>query len=198
MKTSLLILSVIVAAPALADEFRQLDSHEHGVGSLNIAIDGKSVFMEFFAPGADIVGFEHEAKSDADKEKVDAALKVLNTPLDLFVPSPDANCSVVSAKAELEGDTHKEHGNDEHDHSEHKGHEKRDHDDHNDQVENHTEFQATYALTCENPTAMREINFSYFDSFPNAQEVEVQLVTASGAKAYEVEKDSPLLTIAQQ
>ena len=47
------------AVPVLAEETRQLDAHEHGVGALNIAFDQGRVAIEFHAPGADIVGFEY-------------------------------------------------------------------------------------------------------------------------------------------
>ena len=62
-----LLLSALVTV-ALAEETRQVDKHEHGVGELNIAIDKNIIDFEFMLPGADIVGFEYEAKSDEDIE----------------------------------------------------------------------------------------------------------------------------------
>ena len=40
-------------------EKRQLDSHEHGVSTLKIAIEGKELNMELESPANDIIGFEH-------------------------------------------------------------------------------------------------------------------------------------------
>jgi len=85
MKQTLSIIALFAAVPALAQDSRELGAHEHGVGTLNIAIDGNSVAMEFEAPGADIVGFEYEAQSDVDLAAIDAALEKLVAPLDLFV-----------------------------------------------------------------------------------------------------------------
>ena len=100
----------LCALPALAEGNRELDAHEHGVGTLNIAIDGSNVAMEFSAPGADIVGFEHPAKSEEDKALISEGLAVLSEPLGLFGIPADAGCSVTSAVAELEGDAeHDDH-----------------------------------------------------------------------------------------
>ena len=33
-----------------AEETRQVDKHEHGVGELNIAIEGNAIDFEFFIP----------------------------------------------------------------------------------------------------------------------------------------------------
>jgi len=42
---------------------------------------------------------------------------------------------------------------------------------------------------------LTEITFAYFAAFPNAQEVEVQIISASGAQAFEVERDAPRLDL---
>ncbi len=213
MKHAVSLISLLAAVPAFAQENRQLDAHEHGVGTLNIAIEGTTVAMAFEAPGADIVGFEYAAESDADLAAIDAAIAQLGDPLDLFVMPDAAGCVVMDARAELESDDdHGDHGDhedhDEHedhddheDHDEHEDHGEADHDehDHDDHAEadgaGHTEFHAEYLLTCDAPDALSDITFAYFDVFPNALEVEVQIVTTSGAQAFEVERDMPVLDL---
>ena len=246
MKNTLSIIALLAAVPALADETRQLDAHEHGVGALNIAAEGSDVLMELEVPGADIVGFEYAAKTDADRKAVDAAVATLATPLDLFVLPAAAGCSVTEARAALEmEDEHAEHGHDDHDHEEHANdehaHDKHDHDEHahddhgheehahdehkhdDDHAEHkdehahdddhdhdhaahdddhdhadeatHSEFHATYRLTCADPQALDQIEFAYFDRFENALELEVQIVTGSGAQAFEVTREDPVLDL---
>ena len=46
MKNALSLFALIAAFPAVAEETRQLDAHEHGVGQLNIAFDGQQIAME--------------------------------------------------------------------------------------------------------------------------------------------------------
>ena len=185
MKTlSFLVATAITVTPVLAEENRQLDAHEHGVGQLDMAFDGKQIAMELHAPGADIVGFEYEAESAPERAAVDAAVATLAGPLGLFVLPDAADCSVVQATAGLESE--EEHKDD--DHAEAK------HEDHANEA-GHTEFHAEYLLTCADPTAINNINFSYFDSFPNALEVVVQVITAAGATSFEVERDAPTLDL---
>lgn len=184
MKHVIPTLALLCACPAFAEESRQLDAHEHGVGTLNIAIEGNTVEMAFEAPGADIVGFEYEAETDTDRAAVEAAVATLGAPLDLFVMPDAANCTVVKAEAELEGEHEHDEGHDDHGED--------DHDDHAEEA-GHTEFHAEYTLTCDAPDALSEITFAYFDAFPNAKEVELQLITTTGAQAYEVERDAPVL-----
>ncbi|WP_370402417.1 zinc uptake protein ZrgA [Sulfitobacter sp. JB4-11] len=196
MKHVFSFIAVLAAVPAIAEENRQLDAHEHGVGALNIAIDGSTVAMEFHAPGADIVGFEYAAKSDADIAAIDAAIARLKAPLDLFMMADAAACSVTEARAELESEeSHDEHDEDHKDDHAEEGHD--DHDGHDDHAEDagHTEFHAEYTLDCENPAALTQITFAYFEAFPNAKEVEVQIITTSGAQAFEVERDAPVLDL---
>lgn len=210
MKPTLTCVALLTALPAFAEDTRQLDAHEHGVGMLNIAIDGTDVAMEFHAPGADIVGFEYAASSDSDIAAIKSAIAMLKKPLDLFVISPSAECTVTSASAELEGDDDHDHehkeeehaGHDDHDHDHDHDHsadidEEHDHkDDHADEA-GHTEFHAEYTLTCNAPDALNEITFAYFETFTNAQEVEVQLISSAGAQAFEVPRASPVLNLSQ-
>lgn len=193
MKLALSFIALVAAMPALAEEPRQLDAHEHGVGKLNIAIEGTTVAMALEAPGADIVGFEYAAKSDADLAAIEQAVATLGAPLELFVLPEASACTVTRSEAELESeDEHDEHG-EEHD-DDHANEAQEDQADDADEA-GHTEFHAEYTLNCENPDALTEITFSYFEAFPNAQEVEVQIITASGAQAFEVERATPVLNL---
>ena len=201
----LIALTTFTATPVFAEETRQLDAHEHGVGQLNIAFDGQQIAMELHVPGADIVGFEYVAESAQDRAAVDIAVATLAKPLELFALTDAAGCSVVQAAAGLEseaehdeheGEHGEEHANKEHAHEEHaeEGHAKEEHEDHANEA-GHTEFHAEYLLTCADPSAIVDINFFYFKSFLNALEVEVQIITATGATSFEVERDSPILDL---
>lgn len=214
MKSTLPLLFALIATPTFAQETRQADAHEHGVGMLDIAVDGGTLAMVFHAPGADIVGFEYLPESDADRAAVDAAVATLSQPLSLFALPDAAGCTVDAATAELEAegahDDHAdhaehdakhdaEHGHDDHadEHHAEEGHE--DHDDHAEEHHGekvtHTEFNAQYSLTCADPSAITAMTFPYFETFENAREVEVQIVTTTGAQAFEVPRDAPAIDL---
>ncbi|MDV3050526.1 MAG: DUF2796 domain-containing protein [Planktomarina sp.] len=181
MKTHHLVAGVILSATSsLAEETKQLDAHEHGVGQLNIAFSANKIAMELHAPGSDIVGFEYGAKTDADHAAIDTAIETLSDPSKLFVFPKVASCTVIEAKAKLESED-ADHGHDDHDDDE-------DHDDH-DEEPGHTEFHAEYLLECGNLSAISAITFSYFEIFPNALELEIQVVSDKGATAFEVERE---------
>lgn len=235
-------IALLAAGAASAEETRQLGAHEHGVGQLDIAFDGDQIAMELHAPGADIVGFEYEAKSAEDRAKVDTAVATLARPLDLFALPEAAGCSVVQASASLESEEdheghghddhghdehadeehdhakhddaehdhdhdhdHADHSEDEHDHAKHgeEGHTDEDHaahqkdHDHAEHAEeaSHTEFHAEYLLKCADPAQATLITFAYFDTFPNALELEVQVISDRGATAFEVERAAPTLDL---
>ena len=197
----------LFAVPALAEgEKRELGAHEHGHSALNIAIEGERVEMELVAPGADIVGFEHEAESAEDKAAVEQAEAKLGKPLSLFGFADAAGCVVETAAIEIEGeDHHDEHGDEAHahaeeehhdeEHAEHEHHEEgeehADHDEHADEA-SHNEFHAEYALNCSAPDALEGINFAaFFEAFAGAEEVEVTVISEKGQSSYEVERDAP-------
>ena len=196
----LLAFTAVVTTPAFAQEARQLNAHEHGVGQLDIAFDGDQIAMELHAPGADIVGFEYGAESAEDRAAVDAAVAALAKPLDLFVLTEAAGCSIVNASAGLESeeehDAHDDDHDDDHaaDEDSHDDHADKGHEDHADEAD-HTEFHAEYLLTCADPSAVTDITFAYFDAFPNALEVEVQVISDTGAMSFEVERDAPTLDL---
>ena len=60
----------------------------------------ETIAIALKAPGADIVGFEHVARSAADRDKVQTAIAKLARPLALFALPEAAQCQV--ARAEIE------------------------------------------------------------------------------------------------
>ncbi|MEM9060611.1 MAG: DUF2796 domain-containing protein [Pseudomonadota bacterium] len=133
---SLLMASCVLAGPALA----QHAAHEHGHGDLKIAIDGDELQIELTSPGADIVGFEHAPKTDADHAAVDAAVEKLKGAAALFPLPGAAGCEsegIEIYSALIDGGSVKVG---DHDHDDH-GHKDDDHahkdDDHGHKDDDH-------------------------------------------------------------
>lgn len=225
-----LILAACFPLAVSAEQTRSLDAHEHGSGTLDIAVSGSEVAMAFAAPGADIVGFEYQASTAEDRAAVDAAVSDLAHPLKLFKFPEQAGCSVTQANVTLLGGDeahdhddhdheedhaeegghahddhneehaeHAEHGHDDHDHQEkHAEHDEHGHDDEEHAASgeaSHTEFRAEYTLACAEVEKIQKVEFAYFDRFPNALEMDVQIVSDKGAQAHEVERDAPVLDL---
>ena len=173
---SLCIVLSYSISTVLAEESRQVDKHEHGVGELNIAIDGSLAEFEFMLPGADIVGFEYEAKSDEDLAKIENALLVLENYENLFALTKNSKCVLADLDFHLSGEEHEEH------------------EEHADE-ESHTEFYAKYSFKCDDIKQLDKVEFSYFKNFPNSSELEVQFISDIGSNAFEVEADKPVIIL---
>lgn len=195
---SLLALSMVAAAPVLAQETREAGAHEHGVSTLEFAVDGGAVELNLTSPGADIVGFEYEASAAEDKDAVEAAIRVMLTPENLVVLPQDAACRLTEVLAQLRGqegeaqDTH-EDGED------HDGHEDADHaesEDHSDhEVAAHSEFHVRYKFACDVPNALTEVALPFFGAFENAKEIEATYITEAGAGSAEISRETPTLDL---
>ena len=178
-----LAVAVTVAAHAVAAE----SAHVHGLGRLNIAIDGSRVYMALEAPGADLVGFEHAPRSGAEKDAVTAALAQLGEPMRLLRLDADADCRVIEKSAGIETETRQQ--DDQHDHDQHGS------DDAHGSEEAHRAFTAEYVLECGHIDALRSIGFTYFEQFENARSIDIVLIDGSGQRRVEIDRSDPVLRI---
>ncbi len=177
---AMLPLTVAHAAAEHDHEHASLGAHEHGVGRLNAALDGKTLELELESPAMNLVGFEHVASSDADKAKVAAARALLEQPLALFNLPKAAGCTVENQELEspLFGD--KPDADDDHDED---AKDEDGHEHHHD----HSEIHARYQFTCATPTALKSLDLAnIFTSFPATQKIQVQLIGPSGQQGLEV------------
>ena len=152
------------------EEHASLDAHEHGVASLNVALDGQTLEIQLQSPAMNLVGFEHEAKSDADKAKVTAARQHLEQPQALFALPIEAKCALQDS--ELDSPLFGGHAHDEHEHADEHG---------------HSDIDASYRFACANAEALQTLELgSFFGTFPGTEKMEVQLIGPSGQQGAEL------------
>lgn len=164
----LLFATTLMSSSNIAQAQQNLDAHEHGSALMTLAVDQKKFKIDFVAPGADIVGFEHPATSHTDKEKIEDALKKLNDLSNLLEIGTRAECEmiVVSAKLEEEGDS----------------------DNHTDHEASHSEFHASYEFECENPGEFAINKVNYFDEFKNSVKLKLQFASSKGPKSFDLDR----------
>lgn len=181
----LLSLGIMCVSNSAGAQQRELGAHEHGRGTLNIALEGMRLSMELEVPGADVVGFEHAAKTRKDKAAVGTAKKQLSAPLALFKFPASAGCVVKSASVVVEAEAH--------DH----GHAKdvKAHPHVSGDKPGHSQFHAQYEFDCKNPTSVTAIEFDYFRTFPGAEKLDVNLITSKGQSKYEVTRTKPRIDL---
>ena len=203
MRTALIVAAALLpltGANAAETEHREHGAHEHGHGKFNVAIEGKTLAMELIAPGADIVGFEHKAESNADKQALAAGRKTLSDLAKVVTLPAAAGCTLKNASVEVE--TEEKH--DDHDHAEkkddHDHAKKKDDHDHGKTAEHkaeetHGEFHAEYQLTCSAPEKLTGMTFVYFDTFKAAEELDVTVIGPKQQLKFEVNRETSKIAI---
>jgi hypothetical protein len=183
------LLPLAAAHAAGETEHGSLGAHEHGVARLDIALDGKSLEFEFDSPSMNIVGFEHDASTDADKAKVAEARELLLKSQALFNLPLAAKCAVASQKlaSPLFGDkpdADDDHDEDEAEHAKEAGGEEH----------HHSEIHAHYVFVCDSPSSLKNLDLGQiFKTFPGTHKIQVQLIAPSGQFGTEATPDNAKL-----
>lgn len=153
--------------------------HVHGHAKIGIALEGEKVEFKLESPADNILGFEHQPKTQAQKDAVTAAQKKLQSLDHVMSLNSEANCSLqdtirVSSELISETPNHK-----------HEHHEK----------ESHSEFHIEGKLTCKAPEALKHIHFHLFKSFDRLQKLEVIFLRGSEQKKKTLTPREPHLTL---
>ena len=165
---STLVLSFILATPIEGAE----SAHEHGVGTLSIAVEGHDVEIELTVPGSDVVGFEHIPSSESERQAVITGVEILRDVNGIVVLTPKAKCRVEDVEVDSGLMEDKK-------------------DDHK---EVHSEFVAHYHFHCDNPKQLTSATLGFFKAFPSAHELEAKWITPRGQGAAELIAKSSSLT----
>lgn len=188
MRHTLLALTIAllplaaVQAHEHEEEHGSLGKHEHGVASLNVALDGQTLEIQLESPAMNLVGFEHAASSATDKAKVAAARAQLEQPAILFNLPAAAGCTLaeMALHSPLFGEpAHEhEHADTEHEHS----HE-------------HADVDADYRFDCNAPQHLTAIDLAvFFQQFPATEKLNAQLIGPSGQQGAELNKGNARLS----
>lgn len=165
------------AADSDSSGHREFGVHAHGKGTLNIVLDGQDLLLELLLPAVNVVGFEHHAKSLADKEIVSQAMASVQQVAKLFVPSQNAGCEIENVNVSLDGMPASEQGSpapeaqpkhsDGHQHSSHSI----------SRDDEHADFIGVYEFHCDQPSLLTELEVRAFGVLSTLEELTVQLVT---------------------
>ena len=128
--SGLFAIVLIGSVPVQAGEKRHHGAHVHGVATLNVAIEGNNVYIEFSSPAANIVGFEHHPRAHEQKDAVQDAVNKLQNGDALFILSAGSEGKLV--KSDVNTDINKDsahHSESEHAHAKEGQHGQEDHHD---------------------------------------------------------------------
>lgn len=170
----------LAQADSQSPSYRDHGTHVHGVGWLNVAVDGDRLFIELISPAMDLIGFEHQPRNAKQRAELDAAHARLKQPETLFAPNAEAGCTLTTSEIDLGFDTQRDGGGTDgktlnpaqgHEHE----HEHEHADEHGN--ESHADVYASYVFECQQPLKLDAISIGFFQAFSRAQKLQAQLIT---------------------
>ena len=186
-------------------EHREHDAHEHGHGTLDIALEGEELVVELRIPAVNVVGFEHAPRDDAEREAVRRAMVPFGDAASVLVLPAEAECEVEEVDAEIfsmahEDDEEEAHRDEDgHDHEgDEDGHAKDEHEEHgpDSSAEAHSELHATYHFHCHEPGRIGRVDVRVFEHLRDAEEIDVRIVTPTAQLATELSQGSTVVELA--
>jgi hypothetical protein len=170
------LLLVSSSGTGAAAQKRHGHVHVHGAAEVNIAVEGTKATVEIRAPGESIMGFEHEAKSEGDKKKRDAALTRLEQRRDdIVIFDAKLGCKSSEMKTALVQEGSGSAGKHEHTKGQKTG--------------EHREVHANYSVSCDKPLTGSRVRFGFTKAFPQVHEVKVQVVGDAKQTGATIKKD---------
>ncbi|MBM4259891.1 MAG: DUF2796 domain-containing protein [Deltaproteobacteria bacterium] len=160
--------------PAAGAEKRHSHAHVHGAAEVNIAVEGKKVTIELRTASEGVMGFEHEAKSDADKKKRDAALKRVEEKFgEMIVLDKKLGCKSQGGNVTLV-QTDEKGGKDAKSGA---------------KSGEHREVRARYQYECDKAPAGSRVKFGITKVFPAIRDVKVQVLADAKQSGATIKKD---------
>ncbi|MGY3871295.1 DUF2796 domain-containing protein [Aeromonas crassostreae] len=175
---TLLLAAATFAVQANHEHGESHGAHEHGHGHLNFVVDGDQLMIELQAPAADLVGFEHAARSDEEKVQYAKAVARLQQPDALFRFDPAAGCKLTQQELQA--------AKEEHDHDHYHDKADADQDEHHHDEAGHADLGAMYTYTCAAPAKLSGLEASLFSVYPSLEKLSVQGILPAGQTAAEL------------
>ncbi|MCE2596508.1 DUF2796 domain-containing protein [Motilimonas cestriensis] len=182
---SLITLAGISSQTTAADhDHRAHGSHEHGAANIDLVLEGNELAFDWMSPAANLLGFEHQAKNDEQKQKLAEVTSLLAQPKHILVLPDAAGCKVTehnidSALFTMNASADEHHDDKHHDdkHHDDEHHDDEHHDDeHHDDThqDTHSDVTVSYHFECANPDEISSLSFSLFDHFLLTEKVQIQ------------------------
>lgn len=165
MKQLLIATALFVAAGAA----QAAKGHAHGVGALDIAVDGKALVLNLELPLDAAVGFERAPRTPAEKAALESTAKLLKDP-QLFVPTPAAGCTLQRAEVTVPfvGDARASG--------------------------EHADVAAAYTFDCAAPAALKGVDTGLFKHFRRLYRVEARRLGPAGQGSGRLTPKTPALS----
>ena len=153
-------LTLVLAATALSAAAHP-QAHTHGLMTLDVAVDARSITLAIAAPLDSFLGFERAPRSAAERQRVADMVARLKAADQLFEPDAAAACQL--SRVDLEsaalglGAAH--------------GHGEKD---------EHADIAVDIVFTCAQAAQARFIDIRLFDAYPRLRSIDAQVAAPQG------------------
>lgn len=148
---SVFVFGASVLTPAAFAQHEEHGSHTHGQATLTFVLEGNEAELAFATATANIVGFEHLAGNDTERQLVQKMMADF-TNASWFSFSKDANCTVT--ETDISSDLTAERSS----------------------APTHADLNANYRLLCQNPALLQQLTLDLSAVAAGVEKVSVQWI----------------------
>jgi len=142
-------------------------AHSHGVGNLELVVQGASVKASFEIPMESLLGFEHLPRTPAQKKAM-ADLQTAVGQTSYFISLPAAaDCQPKSLQVNA--------------------------DMFDGKKSEHSDLDAEMEFSCSQPSALKQLEISLFKKHPRLSSLKVDMVTPKGQASVTLKAKDPVL-----
>ena len=153
-------------------------AHEHGVVKLDIAIEAGKLTVQMESPLDNLVGFERAPRTDAERQRVDAAVARLKAAAALFKIDPAAGCTLASVElvsAPLNLGKPEPGAVD----------------------DGHADLDGDFEFACKNSARAGFIDLGLFSAFSGMQRIDVQIAAPQGQFKRTLQRPASRITLSR-
>lgn len=163
---TLLCLLIPVATLANNETHRNHKAHIHGAATLSIAFDNLQGTIEFKGAADSLIGFEHEAKSEKDKQKLNEVILIFESNIGKMINiNSSLGCAFRKEKIGLLSDLKSKESN--------------------IHQTVHSDFSAIFQIFCQKSILKSKLLFD-FTIFPQLKDIDVTILVGELQKSIEI------------
>lgn len=155
-----------LALPSLA---AGMHAHAHGVAELTVAMEGDVLEVAFVSPAASVIGFEHRAHTESEKNAANNAKAILEQP-NALLSFTGSECELLKTSVDIASILPSSPGsgvkNGDHSHADH-------------EQENHSEISAHYNYQCKGSDFPSTLELRFFSVFHGIEKIDVMWIGAA-------------------
>lgn len=134
-------------------------AHVHGLGTLNVAIEGATLTVQLEVPLDSLLGFEHRPRTAAQRQAAEAVAQQLQQPASWLRPDAAAQCTLAGSELNLDALKPAAPGVADNEHA---------------------DAEATYTFSCAQPAQLASLQLGLFEQFRRLERIEAQVAGAKG------------------